>query len=144
MESPHSEARAVPRSELLAQLYEARSKNYPDLGRLKTSQSLEERRGKVVKMLATQRVGSDRWKKLSIEKEFIRIKLILCFKDSPPSVEIILDKARIELLDSTGQYDSLEERMVTKREVSLILLKYTMLRKTDDELAALVQSLQES
>ena len=131
----------MERRQLLEQLYDARSETYPDLGKLKTIKSLVERRKKVVAMLGTQKAGSNRWKKLSIEREFIRVKLILCFKDSPPSLDIILDKARIEVCDSFSVYESVEERRATKREISLILLKYVMLKKSDDELRALVQAL---
>ena len=130
----------MDRGQLLETLYDARSENYPDLRSLKTTKSLLDRRIKVMAMLGTQKEGSDRWKKLSIEREFIRMKLVLCFKDSPPSIEIILDKNRIELLDM-HTYESPEEKKETKKRVSLILLKYVMLKKSDDELRALVDGL---
>jgi len=128
----------MERKELLEKIYDARSENYPDLKRFKTEKSLLERRKKVLGMLSTQRVGSDRWKRLSIEREFIRIKMILLFKDSPPSIDIIMDKSRLELLDLSSRY---EDSPQEKRETSLILLKYTMIKKSNQELMDLLASL---
>lgn len=128
----------MERMELLEKIYDARSGNYPDLKRFKTEKSLLERRKKVLGMLSTQRVGSDRWKRLSIEREFIRIKMILLFKDSPPSIDIIMDKSRLELLDLSGRYEDSDQE---KKETSLILLKYTMIKKSNQELIDLLASL---
>lgn len=133
--------REMERKQLLEELYEKRAKNYPDLSGLKTEKKLLERREKVLKMLTTQKKGSDRWKRLSIEREFIRLKLILYFKESPPSIEVILDKASLELLDSCARYETREERLETKKKASLILLKYAMFKKTDEELQTMVSAL---
>ena len=121
----------VERKEILATLYHSKKERYTDLRKFNTKKKLLQRKSAIDGLL-------EKVKKLKLEREFIVMKLAICYGEDLP-LAMTLDRAMLQIHDVPAEEkESEEDKSGAKAACSLILLSYIMRKKSNEELKEMI------
>lgn len=79
-------------------------------------------------------------KKLGVERAFIVTKISLCYGENLPMV-MVLDRAMLQIHDGASDLEeTLEEKAQSKKDCSLVLLRWSLIKNSDQELKEMILS----